>query len=1080
MINVQSITKRKAILMLPKLIQVRALVFPVILALLVSAFAATPVLADDGAPPPADAPAEVSPPAEDGGAAPDAPPVDPVSEAEAPPVEETFPAEPADEVEAPPVPSGEVPPVEPASEVEALPAETAAEPETLPELLEQLPEGTEVIVTDETGEALPLVTEEAAQTIVKGDPMWCPAGAAPKAGMGGCSPSFTGFTNDGSPDNGLIAWLNDNANALAVSKAGVIWVAYNYAAVGGETGPIDINPGTVGGIGSTIENFALTIQGGWSGTPGSTALYVDPLNPGAPQYSTFTVPLWITSWTGAITLKNIIVDDSAAPVTLGADKNALEVGTAGSITLDTVKVQNNTDMGNALSGAFLDNRTSSSGAAVTIKNGLFNKNEGYGLWVFSDGIVTINNIGANGNGYLGANINNSFDKDKAVTFTGFQQFNNNGSTGLSIYSNGAITLANVVANNNTGFGEGVHLDNSGSTGDLGVTIKGVNQFNNNGANGLLVHSHGAIALNSITANENGRIGATLDNSPGVFATLPKAVTLTGTNIFNGNGTTGATYYGLSVASLGPITVSNITAINQFTGSTGVYLNNDKNGAVGGVTINGYGFFENNSDYGLKIFSRGVILLNNINANENNYGAIIDNCGANFTVTGGYEIDCDYTGKALTLNGVNNFNGNSGYGLEALSGGAIKANNLTANENGSANSWYLGDPAAPTIGNALLESELGITLTGVNTFNDNTAGEGVTLYSDKAITASNLNANGNADRGAYVSGTVTTTLTGVNTFNNNGGNGLTISDSYGAVTVSNLTANGNTSGGGALIKNDYVTATPWNATLLGANWFNGNADYGLSIQTYGAVLLNNITANNNTSGNGLLVDNHNGLATLPKPITLNGVNNFNNNGSGINLQSIGIITLNNITANANTLGGGAYIQNDSATPATATSPGVFIKGSNSFSNNTAVGATGLWIVSFGVITLNNINANNNGDYGALLTNFNTASVSKAVTITGVNNFNSNTNNYGLYIDASGSVILTRVTANNNGDDGIWVITPKTITLTCGFAYNNTSNGIYLHSTGGGLVTVKGYYAFLNGANDIDFSSPKSVLYNCALP
>src|SRR5512138_1481810 len=55
----------------------------------------------------------------------------------------------------------------------------AAEELTMGEVLETAPEGTEVVVLDENGEALPLVSVEAAQIIQSSDPMWCPAGASP-------------------------------------------------------------------------------------------------------------------------------------------------------------------------------------------------------------------------------------------------------------------------------------------------------------------------------------------------------------------------------------------------------------------------------------------------------------------------------------------------------------------------------------------------------------------------------------------------------------------------------------------------------------------------------------------------------------------------------------------------------------------------------------------------------------------------------------------------------------------------------------------------------------------------------------
>jgi hypothetical protein len=948
-----------------------------------------------------------------------------------------------------------VPPMQ-ADSALGLDSSAPAAGQTAADILSQVPDGTQVVVTDANGNTLPLASNEAAQVIVNGDPMWCPAGVAPIANTGGCSGSYNFIGNQF--DLGLWDYMRVNSP----THPGVIWIAWNYDGTLEPSNTVNLDAFYLGPMWGSS---ALTIQGGWNGTPGSTALNA------AQPYSTFTVPLWIQNWTAAVTLKNIVVDDSSAPVTLGSSDNALKVTTTGNITLDTVKVQNNSDTYYTLGGAYLDNTTSSTGATVTIKNSSFDQNAGSGLQVLSKGIVTTTNLSVNGNGSpYGAWIDNhNATSDKPVTMTGFSQFNNNGGWGLRIDARGLITLANVAASNNTGW-DGVTLSSN-----LGVTIQGVNQFNNNGSSGLEISTNGAITLNSITANNNGASGANLvDNT--------KAVTLTGTNFFNGNGLAAAGF-GLKVKSKGVITLNNVTASGNNTGGDdgGVFLD-----TPGAVTINGYGTFEHNANYGLEIFrtfGSGAILLNNINSNRNGFGAFIDNCDGTFEFGGGgYEVVCFPGAKPITLKGTNNFNGNTGYGLEAVSNGAIVAANLTANGNGSAPSWYQtfnSDLNATSVGNAFLDAELGITLTGVNTFNNNKAYEGVTIYSDGKVSVSNLNANGNSGRGAYVSGTGTTTLTVVNTFNDNGGAGLTMDNNYGTINVSNVTANGNT-GYGMYLKNDYVTATPWNVTLLGVNQFNENGNTGLSIYTYGAVLTNNISANYNTGGTseGLYVDNHNGLATLPKPVTLNGFNNFNGNwSSGINIKSIGLVTLNNIAANMN-LAVGVSVKNDYLA-ASAASPGVTILGSsNSFSNNTY---TGLGISSNGAISLSNINAGGNGSYGANLNN--STGLLKTVSLLGVNNFNGNAST-GLMINSSGIVTLSRITANNNdptnsaSGSGIYVTTSKAITLTCGYAYNNGDRGLYLHSSGGS-VTVKGAYSFSNGTN-YDLSIPNTITYPCLLP
>lgn len=112
----------------------------------------------------------------------------------------------ADEAPPPPAPTEETAPeAQTAGEEETVseeaaeegqesapPAETEAG-ESAAEILEQLPQDTELIIVDENGEVLPLASEAAEEAVLVKDPIWCPAGVAPKPGIGGCSSSFASF-----------------------------------------------------------------------------------------------------------------------------------------------------------------------------------------------------------------------------------------------------------------------------------------------------------------------------------------------------------------------------------------------------------------------------------------------------------------------------------------------------------------------------------------------------------------------------------------------------------------------------------------------------------------------------------------------------------------------------------------------------------------------------------------------------------------------------------------------------------------------------------------------------------------------
>ena len=182
-----------------------------------------------------------------------------------------------------------------------------------------------------------------------------------------------------------------------------------------------------------------------------------------------------------------------------------------------------------------------------------------------------------------------------------------------------------------------------------------------------------------------------------------------------------------------------------------------------------------------------------------------------------------------------------------------------------------------------------------------------------------------------------TISGTNMFKINGYDGLTIYTN-GTVILNNLTAEGNgasnTSGGGVTVNNG---AGLKNVTITGFNSFNNNYDAGLSIISSGIVTLNNVTANNSARGFGVRIDNTASGDAKPKAVTLNGTNMFNNNWwDGLQIDSYGAITTNNLTANENgqdpsplTLFGLAVdLNNDGAfTPQKVT-----VKGLNSFNDN----------------------------------------------------------------------------------------------------------------------------------------------------
>jgi len=352
----------------------------------------------------------------------------------------------------------------------------ATEEVTVAEVLEAAPEGTALVVLDENGEPLPLVTEEATQAAVNGDPMWCPDGQVP--GEPGCTGSFSTFTG---PD-GLLPYLI--ANKFVYNGPGTIYVAQSYTTAGELPGPIVIEQ--IAGYGLTT----LTIQGGWDG-----ALF--PLPSTIAGTTTFNKELQIV-WHGTVTLNDVIFDTNGLSITSGSH----------SIKLDNVEASNNASGYGA---------TLVATDSITIHDSRFNDNNGGGVYVYSYGDVLITDITANGNGLVGVFVQNFISPGKNVAVER-SIFNGNDWIGVAIHSAGDVSLTDVTADGNNQQGAYVETTGkilidpssfSGNTQDgayldtpLDATII-CSEFNNNGGYGVdAANVGGTLSLNDVSLSGN--------------------------------------------------------------------------------------------------------------------------------------------------------------------------------------------------------------------------------------------------------------------------------------------------------------------------------------------------------------------------------------------------------------------------------------------------------------------------------------------------------------------------------------------------------------------------------------------------
>jgi len=85
-------------------------------------------------------------------------------------------------------------------------------------------------------------------------------------------------------------------------------------------------------------------------------------------------------------------------------------------------------------------------------------------------------------------------------------------------------------------------------------------------------------------------------------------------------------------------------------------------------------------------------------------------------------------------------------------------------------------------------------------------------------------------------------------------------------------------------------------------------------------------------------------------------------------------------------------------------------------------------------------------------------SPGVTLTGVNTFSGNSVT-GLFILSAGDVSLNNVAADGNTGDGVYVASLKNVTLTCASITTNDGTGLFISALVG-KVTLKGVFAYGN--------------------
>jgi hypothetical protein len=181
--------------------------------------------------------------------------------------------------------------------------------------------------------------------------------------------------------------------------------------------------------------------------------------------------------------------------------------------------------------------------------------------------------------------------------------------------------------------------------------------------------------------------------------------------------------------------------------------------------------------------------------------------------------------------------------------------------------------------------------------------------------------------------------------------------------------------------------------------------------------------------------------------------FDNNvgGTGLLINSIGVITLMDVSANNND-SSGAYLANDSGWLNLA----VNIYRSN-FDANVD---DGLVVFSRGNILLSVVSAGGNGLDGAYLDNDGNVNPLSVITVLGPSFFYCN-GAVGLEANASRMIYANGIKAGYNGDAGVALETWNgPITVSNGLFENNTAHGLSAITVGGD-ITISNVQSFSNG-------------------
>lgn len=621
----------------------------------------------------------------------------------------------------------------------------------------------------------------------------------------------------------------------------------------------------------------------------------------------------------------------------GSSVNNGIVVAAGNFRLDTVWVSNAVDamLGDTLSGPVnIENSRmfNLSGTGVKLTNmtgdlGIFSSTielsgangvdfEGSGGAFVS---IQTSSITNHPNG-VGARIANPGGQ---VSFGNNSVVSNNAS-GIVVEGASSLAIDATQVNLNTLNG----LTASNVTGQVSLT--GSTDMINNGFIGAHISNAGSLDINNVDV---------LDNSAGglIASTVSGGVEITNSS-FDNNST------GIGIDGAGFVTIENSSALSNTT-ANGLTINNGGtvsvtgqqfNGNAGngieitnslGVTLDGLTANQNLGD-GINLATVGAVILINVIADLNDPGLVIDNAPSVSDTDGSYSSNLG-----------------SGVVLTNIGAGGVQFTGTDANLNGG-DGFFLSGNAGHT------------GLSGVTV--DNNGGDGAHLESVTTVGVSSLHADGNDDDGLHVDTADYLSVTSAAITNNTAGAGLRASGIAGAVELAgdfDMNNVGILIDGAASVAAGLFSADGNNLNGLDISQItglveifegsaSGNFFHGINVENAGALSVNLFDANNNSAA-GLVASSISGSVSITS-------SDFNDNSSGIGVDGADKVEVDDVSASNNTTANGLVINN-------VTGAGTaLIIGGSSFNGNAADGVRVTNVAA--QLTLDEVEASGNGEEG----------------------------------------------------------------------------------------------------------------------